>query len=114
MKIVGLLFCLSLSVFTVAAAMKPTRKADARPLPGKESYVQEELFDMSEAEEEEVVTDEDTNEGVASTDDDASMEEPSDEGEDMGVDDTGDDDAGGDDDIGEDGGGDDRGNDGGD
>jgi hypothetical protein len=41
---------------------------------------------------------------VASADDDASMEEPSDEGEDMGVDDTGDDDAGGDDDIGEDGG----------
>jgi hypothetical protein len=111
MKIVSLLFCLSLSIFTVAPAMKPTQKADARPLPDKESYVQEESFDMSEAEEEEVAADEDIDEDVAFPDGDGSMEDASDdEGEDMSADDEGDDDAGRDDDSG----GDDRGDDDGD
>jgi hypothetical protein len=61
----------------------------------EESYVEDESFDMSDAEEEEVAAEEDTDEEVASDDDD-SMEDASDnEGEDMGDDDGGDD--GGDD-----------------
>jgi hypothetical protein len=62
-----------------------------------ESYVENESFDMSEAEEQEVAAEEDGDEEVAS-DDDNSMEDASDdEGEDMSDDDAGDDDNGGDD-----------------
>jgi hypothetical protein len=69
----------------------------------EESYVENESFDMSEAEEQEVAADEDADEEVASDDD--SMEDASDdEGEDVTDDDAGDDDVGGSDDAGDDGG----------
>jgi hypothetical protein len=68
----------------------------------EESYAENESFDMSESEEDEVAAEEDTDEEVASDDD--SMEDASDdEGEDMSDDDGGDDE-GGDDDGGDDGG----------
>jgi hypothetical protein len=81
----------------------------------EESYVENESFDMSDAEEQEVAAEEDTDEEVASADDDDSMEDASDDqGQDMSDDDSSDDegtdDSGGDDD----GGGDDGGDDGGD
>jgi len=88
----------------------------------EEAYAEHESFDMSEAEEQEVAAEEDTDEEVASADDD-SMEDASDgEGEDVSDDNGGDDQAsddggdGGDggDDGGDDGGGDDGGDDGGD
>jgi hypothetical protein len=85
-RLVSPLLCLSLSIFTVARAMKPSH-----------------MLDMSEAEEQEVAAEEDTDEQVASDDD--SMEDASnDEGEDISNDDAGDDDAGGVDDGGDDGG----------
>jgi hypothetical protein len=68
----------------------------------EESYAENESFDMSESEEDEVAAEEDTDEEVASDDD--SMEDASDdEGEDMSDDDGGNDE-GGDDDGGDDGG----------
>lgn len=68
----------------------------------EESYVENESFDMSEAEEQEVAADENTDEEVASDDD--SMEDASDdEGEDVSDDDAGDDDVGGNDDGGDNG-----------
>ena len=80
----------------------------------EEAYAENESFDMSEAEEEEVAAEEDTDEEVASADDDSMEDASDDEGEDMSDDDSGDDegvdDNGGDDD----GGGDDGGDDGGD
>jgi hypothetical protein len=77
----------------------------------EESYAENESFDMSEAEEEDVAAEEDTDEEVASDGED-SIEDASDEGEDMSDDDAGDDDSG-DDDSGDDNGGDDGGDDGG-
>ena len=74
----------------------------------EESYVENESFDMSDAEEEEVAAEEDTDEEVASADDDSMEDASDDEGEDMSDDD------GGDDDSGDDNGGDDGGDDGGD
>lgn len=68
----------------------------------EESYVEDESFDMSEAEEEEVAAEEDTDEEVASADDDSMGDASDDEGEDMNDDDGGDDN-GGDDDGGDDG-----------
>ena len=73
----------------------------------EESYAENESFDMSEAEEEEVAAEEDTDEEVASNDDDSMEDASDDEGEDMSDDDSGDDegdDNGGDDDGGDDGG----------
>ncbi len=125
----SLLLCFSLSVFSVAHAMTPSRalatiartvqkkptgqKADAKTsldhaskalaAMTKAERAKNESFDMSEAEEQEVATEEETDEEVA-TDDDDSMEDASDdEGEDVSDDD------GGDDDGGDDGGGDDGG-----
>lgn len=49
----------------------------------EESYVENESFDMSEAEEEEVAAEEDTDEEVASDDDDSMEDASDDEGEDM-------------------------------
>ncbi len=73
----------------------------------EESFVENEMFDMSEAEEEEVAADEDSNEEVAS--DEESMGDASDdEGEDMS------DDSGGDNDNNDDDGGDEGGSDEGD
>ncbi|HEX9423995.1 MAG TPA: hypothetical protein VF899_12195 [Pyrinomonadaceae bacterium] len=69
----------------------------------EESYVENESFDMSDAEEEEVAAEEDTDEEVASADDDSMEDASDDEGEDMS-DDNGGDDGGGDDDGGDDGG----------
>jgi len=83
----------------------------------EESYVENESFDMSEAEEEEVAAEEDTDEEVASNDDDSMEDASDDEGEDMSDDNSGDDegdDNGGDDDGGDDNGGEDGGDDGGD
>src|SRR6266508_2337210 len=54
----------------------------------EESYVENESFDMSQSEEQEVAAEEDTNQEVASADDSDSMEDASDEGEDMSDDDT--------------------------
>jgi hypothetical protein len=108
-KFVSLSLCLSLSVFTVARAMKPShtlvtvaKAADEKP---------------TEAEEEEVAAGEDTDQEVASDDD--SMENASDdEGKDMNDDDSGnnqdDGDNGGDDDGADDDGGVGSGDDGGD
>ena len=76
----------------------------------EEAYAENESFDMSEAEEEEVAAEEDTDEEVASADDDSMEDASDDEGEDMSDDDSGDDegadDNGGDDDGGGDDGGD--------
>jgi len=80
----------------------------------EESYAENESFDMSESEEAEVAAEEDTDEEVASNDDD-SMEDASDnEGEDMSDDDSGDDEGADDNGGDDDGGGDDGGDDGGD
>jgi hypothetical protein len=78
----------------------------------EESYAENESFDMSEAEEEEVAAEEDTDEEVASNDDDSMEDASDDEGEDVSDDNGGDDegdDNGGDDDSGGDDGGDDGG-----
>jgi hypothetical protein len=109
--LVSLLLCLSLGILIVALAIKPSHALPTIAKTDRNGSV-----NMSEAEEEEVAAGEDTNEGVASADDEDSMEDaPDDDGEEIGVDDAGDDDAGGgDDDIGDDGGGDDRGDDDGD
>jgi hypothetical protein len=84
----------------------------------EESYVENESFDMSDAEEQEVAAEEDTNEEVASADDDSMEDASDDEGEDVSDadsdDDEGADDNGGDDDSGGDNGGDNGGDDGGD
>jgi hypothetical protein len=76
----------------------------------EESYVENESFDMSDAEEQEVAAEEDTDEEVASNDEDSMEDASDDEGEDMSGDDSGDDegadDNGGDDDSGGDDGGD--------
>jgi len=66
----------------------------------QDSYAENELFDMSEAEEDEVAAEEDSDEEVASADDDSMEDASDDEGEDMS-DDSGDDSG---DDAGDDGG----------
>ena len=98
-KFVLLSLCLSLSVFTVARAMKPShtlgtiaKTADEKPI---------------EAEKEEVVAKEDTDEEVPSNDDDSMEDASDDEGDDTSDDGNGDDK--GDDDTGEDDSGDDGG-----
>ena len=104
--VVTLALCLSLSILTVARAMKPSHALSTIAKTDRNGSV-----NMSEAEEEEVAPDEDIDEDVAFADDDGSMEDASDDdGEDMSADDEGEDDAGTDDDSG----GDDRANDDGD
>ena len=73
----------------------------------EESYAENESFDMSEAEEDEVAADEDTDEEVASGEEDSMEDASDDKGEDVSDDDGGDD-------AGDDSGGDDSGDDGGD
>jgi len=80
----------------------------------EEAYAENESFDMSEAEEEEVAAEEDTDEEVASADDDSMEDASDDEGEDMSDDDSGDDEGADDNGGDDDGGGDDGGDDGGD
>ena len=65
-KLLSFLLCLSLSFFTVARATKS-------------GYAENKSLDMSDAEQEEVTAEEDSNAGAASADDD--------EGEDMNNDD---------------------------
>lgn len=81
----------------------------------EESYVEDQSFDMSESEEEEVAAEEDTDQEVASADNDSMEDASDDEGEDMSGDDASDDnsadDDSGDDNGGDDGGGDDGGGD---
>jgi hypothetical protein len=127
-KLVSLSLCLSLSLFTMARAMKPGQTLaavakTAEQKPTGEKVEAKTLFDdankalaamikaaradnLSKGEEEVVAAEEDTDEEVASDDD--SMEDASDdEGEDMSDDDSGGDE--GDDDNGGDDGGDDGG-----
>ncbi len=80
----------------------------------EEAYAENESFDMSESEEEEVAAEEDTDEEVASADDDSMEDASDDEGEDMSDDDSGDDEGADDNGGDDDGGGDDGGDDGGD
>ena len=96
-KFVGLLLCLSLSFFAVARATKldHTPAASEKSAQKKPAYVENESFDMSDAEEDDVAAEEDADTEVDS-DDDGSMEDaPDDEGEHMNDDD---DDGGGDED----------------
>ena len=95
-KLVGLLLCLSLSFFAVARATKPghTSAADEKSAQKKPAYVENESFDMSDAEEDEVAAEEDTDLEVASADDDSTEDASDDEGEDMNDDDGGDGDEG--------------------
>ena len=71
----------------------------------EEAYAESESFEMSDAEEEEVAAEEDTDEEVASANDDSMEDASNDEGEGMNEDDGGD--AVGDEDTGDDGGSDD-------
>ena len=75
----------------------------------EESYAESESFDMSDAEEEQVAAEENTDEQVASSDDDSMGDASNDEGEDMNDDDGGN--AAGDEDTGDDDGGNDDGGD---
>ena len=75
----------------------------------EEAYAESESFEMSDAEEEEVAAEEDTDEEVASANDDSMEDASDDEGEDMSDDDGGD--AAGDEDTGDDGEGNDDGDD---
>jgi hypothetical protein len=68
-KFISLSLCLSLSLFAVARAMKPSHT-----LATVAKAAQERPFDMSQAEEQEIAAEEDTDEDVASNDDD-SMED---------------------------------------
>jgi hypothetical protein len=119
-RLLSLLLCFSLSVFSVAHAMTPNRalatiaktaqkkptgrKADAKTsldhaskalaAMAKAERAKNQSFDTSEPEEQEVATEEDTDEEVV-TDDDDSMEDASDdESEDVSGDDGGGDDGG--------------------
>src|SRR5512132_1836682 len=102
-KFLPLLLCISLSIFTVARATKPahtpapdTKTAQNKPS-GREADAKTSLNDAN------------TDEKVASDDDDSMEVAPSDEGEDRNDDDGGD--APGDEDTGDDDGGDDGGGD---
>jgi hypothetical protein len=90
-KFVGLLLCLSLSFFAVARATKPdhTPAAGEKSAQKKPAYVENESFDMSDAEEDEVAAEQDTDAEVASADDDSMEDASDDEGEDMNDDDGG-------------------------
>jgi hypothetical protein len=90
-KFVGLLLCLSLSFFAVARATKPdhTPAAGEKSAQKKPAYVENESFDMSDAEEDEVAAEQDTDAEVPSADDDSMEDASDDEGEDMNDDDGG-------------------------
>ena len=122
-KLISLLLCLLVSIFAMALTMKPShtlaaiaktaqtkptgQKADAKDLldDANKALAENESFDMSEAEQQEVAAEENSGEEVASDDVD-SIEDASDhESEDVTDDD------GGDNDSGDDGGGDDGGGD---
>jgi len=104
-KLVCLFVCLSLSLFAVARATKPgqtlavlakaNHKKQAQetsdPKNSLDAYAELESFAMSEAEEEEPATGENTDEGVASADDGSTQDASDDKGEDVNTDDDGDD-----------------------
>jgi hypothetical protein len=112
-RLVSLLLCLSLTIFTAARAMKPShmlaaiakaaqkeptgQKVYAKTLLDEKSYVGHQSFDMSEAEEQEVAAEEDADQEVASTADDSMEDASDDESDDSGGDDDSGDDDGGDD-----------------
>ena len=75
----------------MARATKPdhTPAAGEKSAQKKPTYVENESFDMSDAEEDEVAAEEDTDAEVASADDDSMEDAPDDEGEDMNDDDGG-------------------------
>jgi hypothetical protein len=109
-KLVGLLLCLSLSLLIVAGVAKPSHtpvsQKEIRP---KESYAESESFDMSDAEQGEVATEENTGGEVTSDDHDNNGDASDDEGEAINGDDGGEapgDDNTGDDTTADDGGGD--------
>ena|ERR1044071_7258986 len=97
-RLVSLCLCLSLSIFTLARAMKPSNTLASTAKIAQEKPA--------------VAAEEDTDEGVASNDDDSMDDASDDEGEDVNGDDSGNDegdadtgdDDGGDDDAGDDGG----------
>jgi hypothetical protein len=107
-KLLPLLLCLLLSIFTVARATNPTHT----PAPDTKTAQKPPIG--QEADAKTLLDDANTDEDVASDDDDSTEVASSDEGEDMN-DDDGDDAAGdedtGDDDAGNDDGGDDSGGD---
>jgi hypothetical protein len=108
-KFVLLWLCLSLSIFTMARAMKPSHTLGTVANAAGEKPI--------EAEREEVAAEEDTDTEVASNDDDSMEDASDDEGEDMSGDDSADDESNadaGDNDGGADDGGDEGGNEGGD
>ena len=107
-KFLPLLLCLLLSIFTVARATKPAHT------PAPDTKTAQKKPTGQEADAKTLLNDANTDEDVASDDDDSTEDASDDDGEDMndddggdapGDEDTGDDDAG-DDDGGDDGGGD--------
>jgi ribonuclease E len=111
-RLVILLLCLSLGVFTAARAMKPAQTLAAIAETAQKMPTGEQAD--AKAEEQEIVAEEDADEGVASSDDDSVEDASDEEGEDMSDDDTSDDDNGEADDSGIDDAGDDASDDGGD
>jgi hypothetical protein len=122
-RLVSLFLCLSLSIFTMARAMKPSHtlaaiaKTAQKEVTGQKADAKTLLDDASkalaEADEQEVAAEEDTGEKVTSSGTDSMEDASDDEGEDMSDDEASDDDNGGDDDGGDDDGGDDGGDEGG-
>ena len=107
-KFLPLLLCLLLSIFTVARATKPAYT------PAPDTKTAQKLPTGQEADPKTLRNDANTDEEVASDDDDSMEVASSDEGEDMNDDDDGDapgDEDTGDDDAGDDDGGDDGGSD---
>jgi hypothetical protein len=100
-KYLPLLLCLSLSIFTVARATKPAYT------PAFDTKMAEKPPTGQEADAKTLLDDANSDEQVASGDDDSMEVAPSDEGEDMNDDDGGD--AAGDEDTGDDDGGNDDG-----
>ena len=97
-KFVGLLLCLSLSLFIVARATKPAHT------PAPDTKTAQSKPNGQEADAKTLLNDANTNEEVAPGDDDSMEVGSNDEGEDMNDDDGGE--APGDKDTGDDGGGD--------
>ena len=102
-KFLPLLLCLLLSIFTVARATKPAHT------PAPDAKTAQKKPPGQEADAKTLLNDANTDEKVASDDDDSMEVAPSDEDEDMNDDDGGD--APGDEDTGDDDGGDDGGGD---
>jgi hypothetical protein len=103
-KLLLLLLCLSLGLFTVARATKSVHtpaagtllndahKALAAEISSEESYAEGESLDMSDAEQEEVAAEADPDEETASADNEGMEDASDDEAEDVSDDDGGADD----------------------